>query len=290
VNPEKMKITTHHSAADFLKSTRSALESNEAGNSLMLGICEQIVAHPERSAAVPCLKTVEDGDALVIAAMMTPPHKLVLYGHQGDIKTGVEALVSNLIAESWHIPGAFGPGDAPRYFAANWLQDTGEGCELERKLRVYALRKVFNTPLPEGRLRTATEMDGPLLTEWWYAFHQDVFGKADRNDAESAAKYRITQGDLFVWDKDIPVSMAMKTRPTRHGISISMVYTPLEFRGKGYATACVSALSQLLLDMGWEFCALFADLSNATSNQLYQRIGYQAVCDYSEYVCRKPGI
>ncbi len=73
-------------------------------------------------------------------------------------------------------------------------------------------------------------------------------------------------------------------RATRtHGIVVSLVYTPRALRGRGYASACVAALSQQLLDAGWQFCALFTDLANPTSNDIYQRIGYRPVCDFNEY-------
>jgi predicted GNAT family acetyltransferase len=43
-------------------------------------------------------------------------------------------------------------------------------------------------------------------------------------------------------------------------------------------------LSQQLLDAGWEFCALFTDLANPTSNSIYQKVGYQPVADFDEYI------
>ena len=41
-------------------------------------------------------------------------------------------------------------------------------------------------------------------------------------------------------------------------------------------------LSRTLLDMGWEFCSLFADVDNPVSNYIYLRIGYEPVCDFRE--------
>ena len=41
-------------------------------------------------------------------------------------------------------------------------------------------------------------------------------------------------------------------------------------------------LSQQMLDAGWEFCVLFTDLANPTSNSVYQKIGYRPVCDFDE--------
>jgi len=78
--------------------------------------------------------------------------------------------------------------------------------------------------------------------------------------------------------------MAAKTRPTTNGTCINLVYTPPELRGRGYASACVAALSQRLLDSGYMFCCLFTDLSNPTSNHLYQRLGYTPVADFNEFV------
>ena len=61
------------------------------------------------------------------------------------------------------------------------------------------------------------------------------------------------------------------------------MYTPPEFRRRGYATACVAALNQQQLDAGRQFCALYTDLANPTSNSIYQKIGYVPVTDSSHY-------
>ncbi len=38
-----------------------------------------------------------------------------------------------------------------------------------------------------------------------------------------------------------------------------------------------------MLAEGREFCSLFTDLSNPTSNSIFQKIGYRPVCDVAEY-------
>jgi predicted GNAT family acetyltransferase len=45
----------------------------------------------------------------------------------------------------------------------------------------------------------------------------------------------------------------------------------------------VAALSDLLLRRGFEFCVLYTDLSNPTSNAIYTRIGYRPVRDFLMY-------
>ncbi len=56
-----------------------------------------------------------------------------------------------------------------------------------------------------------------------------------------------------------------------------------KYRRQGYASSCVAALSQTLLDQGRKYCFLFTDLANPTSNHIYQAIGYQPICDMNEY-------
>jgi uncharacterized protein len=45
----------------------------------------------------------------------------------------------------------------------------------------------------------------------------------------------------------------------------------------------VAALSRQLLASGYDYCALFTDLANPTSNDIYYQIGYRPVADFDEY-------
>lgn len=52
-------------------------------------------------------------------------------------------------------------------------------------------------------------------------------------------------------------------------------------RGKGYASACVAALSQRLRDRGWRYCLIFADRANPITSTIYPRVGYREVGPYA---------
>jgi predicted GNAT family acetyltransferase len=77
--------------------------------------------------------------------------------------------------------------------------------------------------------------------------------------------------------------MAVAHGATPRGIRIGYVYTPPDRRRRGYAGACVAELSRRLLAAGRAFCVLYADLSNPTTNALYQRMGYKPVADVTDY-------
>ena len=278
-----MKSTRFVDAGQFLAGVEMELESNEAANGLMLGLCGRLIDHPERFKAEPGLWTVADAQGLVLAALITPPHNLLVHHHRGDLGEGARALVDSLLRCAWQVPGVFGPAGTAEVVADAWARTTGSPARQASRQRAYELRQVA-VPVPErGRLRPATEQDFDLAAAWTYAFHHEIFGQIDRERPRQATQVRIEAGDIFLWEEDgRAVSMAMRNRPTRHGITVSLVYTPPELRGRGHATACVSELSRLLLASGWDFCALFADLANPTANGIYQRIGYRPVCDYVE--------
>jgi hypothetical protein len=94
---------------------------------------------------------------------------------------------------------------------------------------------------------------------------------------------RARLSESYLWEDPQPVSLACIARYTPHGAIVGPVYTPPEARGHGYASACVAALSQSLLDRGREFCALFTNMANPTSNHIYQEIGYQPCEEFAEY-------
>ncbi len=259
------------------------LESNEVANSLMLGICGQLVRNPQRYAAPPCLKTVEDDSGLVFAAVMTLPHNLVVYGHQGDLYGGAKLLVEDLVSSGWWVPGVLGPSTSARCVVERWAEASGQCFRLEVRQAVHELKKV-KIPVPDrGRLKVASVEEVGLVARWNHGFGAEINGEADQEEARLEAERLVEAGNVYLWEDGMPVSMAMATRPTRNGISVSLVYTPPEFRGRGYATACVGELSRLLLSSGWSYCALFADLENPAANRVYRKVGFEPVCEYDEY-------
>jgi uncharacterized protein len=61
------------------------------------------------------------------------------------------------------------------------------------------------------------------------------------------------------------------------------VYTPPDLRGRGYGSAVTAHATQEQLAAGRDYCFLYTDLANPTSNKIYMNIGYERVCDSAEY-------
>ena len=282
-----MKLSRHQTAAAFLVSAQAALEQHEAANNLMLSIALRLKEHPDRIKTSPYLATVEDDGALVAAAFMTPPQRVGIYSESAGPAVDpmpLRLIADDLIAGDWRAPGTIGSAEVSCAFAEVWAAAARGSFRLVRHMRIYELRQVTAPTSVPGILRVATEVDLDLVARWNYAFHKDAGLEGTVEEARESAERWIDDRNAFLWDDGQPVSMAVKTRHTTHGMTVSGVYTPPEFRRQGYAGACVAALSQQMLDAGWEFCTLFTDLANPTSNSVYQKIGYRPVCDFDEYV------
>jgi predicted GNAT family acetyltransferase len=138
--------------------------------------------------------------------------------------------------------------------------------------------------LPEttGRLRQATLRDLPQITEWIKRFNEEALTR-DSEDPRALAERAVARGQIFLFQTSRPVSMAGWTGAAPNGRRISFVFTPRAERRRGYACACVAALSEAILSEGKSYCCLYADLANPTSNAIYARIGYEPLYDATQY-------
>lgn len=277
-----MELTHYTEAGAFHTRAVSFLLRHEAHHNLILGLSAGLIEQPERPEHPPYLATVQDGSEAIAAALMTPPNHLVLSLAPPE---AVALIARDLHEQRLAVPSVLGPTDASRAFAQAWQDLTGGPYRRGMAQRVYQLDAVTPVPGVPGALRPATLADRDLLVEWLVAFQEEAMGNADRDQIERSIEARLNSQSrgLYLWHDDRPVSMAGYSGPTPNGIRIGAVYTPPEHRRRGYASACVAALSQHLLDSGRKHCYLFTDLSNPTSNHIYQSIGYRPVCDFHEY-------
>lgn len=250
----------------------------------MLGLCLRLKHSSEPTPHSPYLATVEDEQGTALAAVMTPPQKVVLYSDRPACEEALEKLAQGLLNHLQDVPGVLGPSHIAEPFAAAWAKISGKRYTAGMRQRIYELKQVNHPRYSPGRLRAATEAESERIARWVFKFQKKALESGTIEEAREIAKRKVNAQDIYVWEDRQPVSMAARARPTPHGITVNLVYTPPDLRGRGYATSCVAALSQRLLDSGRQFCALFTDLSNPTSNSIYQKIGYTPVCDFNEYL------
>jgi len=193
-----VKIFSFESASEFLQSLQAELEFREAANNLLLGICGQLVRHPERFQSAPVFRAVEENGEWVLTAVMTPPHRLIVSaGRRAVSDDGVKQFAEALFREEQKLPGVLGPVDLSGKFAVDWGKVSGTQPRMAEQLVMYELKQVAIPAPDRGRLRAAAAEDFELVAGWWYAARMEMFGKSDAEEDRQTAKNRIDDGDVF---------------------------------------------------------------------------------------------
>lgn len=286
-----MQLTRYDDVQAFYEATSSYLSQHEAQHNLLLGLTAALLVNPYAFGDQrPYLAAVHDENRVVGVALRTPPHH-PLHISRIDDTDALPIIAQDVRKKYKDLSNIGGTVPAIQQFVDVWKNLTGDVFEKLMAQRIYQLTEVIPVDGVAGAMRPAYEEDRPLLREWFKGFDRDGLGhEMTDEEADKAVDSRLNDDEsrnLVIWEVDgEPVSMAGTSGPTPSGIRVNAVYTPPEHRRKGYASACVAQLSQMMLDSGRKFCFLYTDLSNPTSNHIYQTIGYEAVCDAESYTIK----
>ncbi|MDR3121910.1 MAG: GNAT family N-acetyltransferase [Clostridiales bacterium] len=284
-----MRFNLYNDVKLFFQDTYDILMRHEAQNLIPLG---NVIIGNEgkdktdwRDPANWFMATVSDDTGIRLTAIMTPPYNLTLYAtdNQNDHEA-VACLIAGISKNNFALAGVMAENTLAESFARAYTADKGTKYSINKSQRIYELLKVNPGISSVGHLRAAQENDMAFIPYWIEGFNSDCFGTAPsvHRDAERYL-YHISTGKLFILtDNGTPVSMANISREMRSVCGVNYVYTPPYFRGKGYATSCVAAVSRIILERGFSKCVLYTDLANSTSNSIYQKIGYKPICDSLE--------
>ena len=271
-----LRILRHPGPRSFLDRAESWLLLGEAENNLVLGLADSLSRSTKGYGSPLYFATVERGGDVVGCAFRTPPYKL------GLTRMPMEAapLLAHDVAEVYEtLPAVLGPEDEARAVADAWAGMKGVRAVPGMRQRIHQLGHVrFPSPIAPGDMRLAARADTPLLIPWLESFLRAT-GVREAGDPEAAVRRLVDGRFLALWVDGAPVSMAAFPARTRSAVRIGYVYTPVEYRRRGYASTLVAHLSSHVLDSGFRHCVLYTDLANPTSNSIYRAVGYRPVLD-----------
>lgn len=275
-----MQLHRFDDIKEFCDRTGAYLLQYEAEHNLLLGISHTLLHHPDRYPNLPYLAIVEIKGQIVAVAIRTPPHKLIL--SKTVEPAALDLIANNLYNHQETLPGVSALVAEAQTFVKAWQTLAGQSHQLTMQMRIHQLTEVQPVATAKGFLRLATQDDRPMLLEWFQDFVDEAIPSFEE-DAERLVEGSLNRQSVYLWEDGVPVSLACGSKSLPSAARIGFVYTSPEYRRKGYATACVAALSQQLLERGCQSCFLFTDLANPTSNSIYQTIGYRPICDWHDY-------
>lgn len=278
-----MRLFKFDNIDSFLEKTLPILTEFEVENNLILGIAFFIQKDPDYYKDKYLAVILEDNIIKAIS-LCTSPHKLLFWAKNKNCNEEINLLVNDVVNSGLKTMGVLAQQPHAQQIVEEWKKQTGRPYKPGMSERMYRLSKVTFPRQFSGSMRFAELTDLELICKWMKEFGEEATPNDPMIDFTDFATGKIKNKHLVIWEDDgQPVSLASKARNTINGTCINLVYTPEKFRRNGYATSLVAHLSQFLLNSGWKFIVLFTDLSNPTSNSIYQKIGFRPVCDFQEY-------
>ena len=280
-----MQLAALGDAEAFLAAAATVLDADEARHNLIYGICSSALEVPHVFPDARYWTVIADGN-VVAAAIRTPPFNIVVA--QPLRSEALSFAASALYDDGVALPGVTGALPESELFASAWTAVAGGAARVRMRQGIYRARSVAAPDAVAGRARPIEAEDRELVVEWLQAFEREALhGHTPRSDHEQWFERRLASetSGVTLWEDDSAVvSMCGYGMATPHGIRIGPVYTPPELRGRGYGSAVTAYVTKRQLDGGRDYCFLYTDLSNPTSNRIYVNIGYERVCDSAEYV------
>jgi uncharacterized protein len=269
-----MRLKIVENVGEFAPLASKWLQESEGVNAVALGVMKNMLSdNPRYDKAY--WGVIFDGERVVGTGIMTPPYPLNINA------VSIEAVPHFVdMAKQIERPSSvLGPGQFAKKFSDTWCETSAAEVSNSEAQAIHRLDEVCHQEAT-GELITASSHHQELLDKWGIGFCNDCGMEEDIPTVTDHNSRAIAEGSRYLLLVDgEPVSMAGKARETENGGTINWVYTPPEFRKKGYASEIVAKLSQKILDSGKKHVFLYTQLDNPTSNKIYREVGFRVISD-----------
>lgn len=268
-----IQLHVYEEIVNFKEEVTPFLEKNEQENNLILGVL-QMVHQPI------FMGIAKQGEEIAVVFLQTEEKKQIIVATSEIAEEDIVELAKKLAEVYPNVPGLIGNKKIVQRLAEEIAVLENKKTTVAMEQGIYELKQVKKKWNGDEVFREVNSDELTLIEQWIYQFCEDVNLPTTKEEAKQTAHTLITNHRLFGLEVDGKlVSVAAKTRPTKNNITVNFVYTPKEERKKGYASNCVAALSQRMLDEGYKTTTLYTDLANPTSNKIYQEIGYEQIAE-----------
>ena len=251
----------------------------------LLGITNHLCADAgrlrrrDRTRAIVESDSEQDRDCVAVA-IMTPPFSLLVQCDDQEATLPLSLIADDLAPSSWSVPRRQRP-EPPVEGLCRHLGRTQRGHLSDGNgLRTFLLTAVGPPdPYSPGRLRTATmaEVDDSSSI-WAQAFTLEAIGEIEPSTEPvlyTLCRFDRARHDLLLGRRWAGLHRILRApfgprHRRRHGLHAAPSSRP------GLCQLMRGRAEPTLARRRWQFCTLFTDLANPTSNAIYQRIGYRA--------------
>jgi predicted GNAT family acetyltransferase len=282
-----MKVELIKSVDEFIAST-AAFRASEPLRTNIIGSVSLSVSKGDRTYNDYRWWVVRDDDgAIVGVAIRTDPFNMTLSPMPHE---AARSLGRDVGRYDDALPGITGSSDVVEALVGGYVESKSPGSTRllveERRDLLYELEELV-APDVDGVGRPARAEELEPLAEMETAFLRDVVHPPlSPTQVRDNVRKSIAAGSLFCWEMDGTIVAIAGHAPivTTESVVIGRggpVYTPPEFRGRGFGSAVTAYVSHELIQQGARVM-LFTDAASPTSNSIYQKIGYRLVDELVE--------
>lgn len=210
-------------------------------------------------------------------ALQNPGYPMWLWINELLSKSIIDKIINSLCDQlkDTKLIGISGKPEFVKVFAEQYSKITGASSKISLSMESYECKKVIKPKNVCGKLIKAELKHIDIIAEFWVGFAFDCFGiSIVREKQIPGVKSMIESGNLYLWEvQDEICGMVNIAHRSKKYARINNVYTPLEKRKRGYASAMVARVCSLLIKEEL-IPMLYADITNEDSNKVYKTIGF----------------
>lgn len=281
-----MKIKIYDTVQDFLNENEELLLEKESVTQLIL---HNSFVNKEKEINKEFIfgRIEDEQENIKLIFANVKPYNLLVYNLDNDTLDAIKTLTDYLIKNEISLRGI----NANKKICDEFIEYYGDKTKCTFKeyiaMDIMEITEVNEEVIiPKGNFRVATWEDKDLLIDWHIKFVKEALNEEISYDEfKDKLNTRIENNNIYIFEdeKHRPMAMIASTRQLVNGVSVSLVYSSKESRGKGYGLAIVYNLSKEYLGRGNKFCSLFVDKKNPISNGVYKKIGYKILEDNYDY-------
>ncbi|MCE7743020.1 MAG: GNAT family N-acetyltransferase [Candidatus Heimdallarchaeota archaeon] len=274
-------VSHYNNISEISKEVDKYLNQHSIINFEAIGILEKLRENSKEFEGVLECIVVSEAEKIQVVSCRIRPYNLLISNSQ-DIHA-ISALVQYFSQSRITIPGIYGPMAEVEHFTNLWKEISDEVFQTSDEFLQYSLsKKTLSTQLI-GDISIAKIEYTELLKGWTEASIREIIPSSTVEFVKSCTQSflrLLEKNKVFILKVDNSlVSMAAISGQTKTMQAINDVYTPPEYRGKGYATELCIFLCEYILNDCDNIPILWVKATNLTAIHIYEKIGFEKVAE-----------
>ena len=272
-----MIFREYENELDFMHENEFNLLIDEEINNTMLGIIPQTEKNK-------FFFRIENENKIEMIGLITRTERkgLIVYIKNSIIDIDVcEFLVEQIVARNIELKEIKAPKGIAEIIYDLYSKKVNVDLKSKRTVFLMKLKELKNIKEQNCMIRKANNSDLEYEKNVAIKIYKETFDiEIDENKATDVAKAFIEKGLYFLINENGEIlSQAVTTKETKNGYTIGGVFTPENYRKKGYAKECLYRVIKIIKDENKDVVVLHTNVQKEHTRRLYEGLGFEIILE-----------